>query len=863
MTVNANGYARTDKPAEVTLNFTALLGGGTLNDNSIRVIEVNNVGTVIDTSVVFQFDKDPAYNASTNAVGAVVFMLGGTTASSATRYFHIYFDEGLGFALPFFSNQLTLTDNVFFQGQFSYQIANQLGTLWYHKIGGGFAGMRDLNNVEWIGFNPTPGSHGAGEYRGIPNMGVCAHPGYSNGSSSIINQGPIKVTIKTQTTDGSNFTWYWAFYPTYQTMTLTSTGTNYWILYEGIPNGTVNTSTGFVKTSAGATISLGSNFAYDLPDPEWMYFGETGLNRFMYLAHHEGDSQIDHYRQFVDVGAMTIGAFGRDGGSVTRYMSGVPQHLTFGFGENESQSATIMDNAFRDLSVSTGGVESTTFSVGNIHVTPGVTSAIITWTTSRPGTTSLSYGTTTSYGATITDTNKVTMHGVTLTGLMASALYHYQIASVDTGGNPDSTSDQTFTTSGAFIVASIHTDHFNTTPFDSTLWTPINPLGDATLSVNGTQLSIAVPGGTSHDVWTNNNLAPRIMQTCNNVDFDVETKFDTPLNSQYQLEGMLVQQDTANFLRFNLQSDGSAIKALAVSFVGGVATMRFETSLGVNNIAPLYLRVTRVGNTWSLLHSMNGSTWTTAGSFSHTVTVSSIGVFAGNAGGNPALTCLVDYFKNRATVSLNATALLQGPYSAAGDSMRTDILPYLPLSQPYNVAPFNYTGAESIGAIPADVVDWVLIELRFAIDSASSVSRRAAFIKNNGSVVDLDGSSSVVFEGVPAGDYYIRLLHRNHIDIMSATPVTLSETSSLFDFSSSNAKAYGASSMVQVATGRFALCAGDANTSRIVTAADANILFGSLNQIGYLAGDVNLSGVVTAADANTLFANLNTSTHVP
>ncbi len=359
----ANGFTRTSKVVNFPVNFTTLLttlgASGALNDQSVRVIEVDGSGNAIDTSSTYQFDHDPAYNATTNASGTVVVMMSGTTTSSATRNFHIYFDTApSGFTLPTFTSRVTLTDNVLFQGQLSYQINNELGVLYYHKVGGGFAGMRDLNNVEWIGFDPTPGSHAGGEYRGIPNIGVAGHPGYTNGTSTIISQGPIKITIKTQTVTPSAFTWYWDFYPTYATMTLTQAGDTYWMLYEGAPNGALDLVNGYVKNSAGQNISQNTSFAADLPNPEWTYFGTTGQPRFMYLAHHEDDNVIDHYRPFSDNGFMTIFGFGRDGGSTARYMTAVPTHLTFGFGENESQSGQIMDNAFRDLSTAFGSPES-------------------------------------------------------------------------------------------------------------------------------------------------------------------------------------------------------------------------------------------------------------------------------------------------------------------------------------------------------------------------------------------------------------------------------------------------------------------------------------------------------------------------
>ena len=68
-----------------------------------------------------------------------------------------------------------------------------------------------------------------------------------------------------------------------------------------------------------------------------------------------------------------------------------------------------------------------------------------------------------------------------------------------------------------------------------------------------------------------------------------------------------------------------------------------------------------------------------------------------------------------------------------------------------------YSLGESVISIPNDVVDWVLLELRKGLTatSASFVSSRAGFIKSDGSIVDLDGTSPVEFKGVSAGYYYI------------------------------------------------------------------------------------------------------------
>jgi len=60
--------------------------------------------------------------------------------------------------------------------------------------------------------------------------------------------------------------------------------------------------------------------------------------------------------------------------------------------------------------------------------------------------------------------------------------------------------------------------------------------------------------------------------------------------------------------------------------------------------------------------------------------------------------------------TMNVTANLRGPWTGA--AMNTNISGILPLAQPYNTTPFNYAGTENVGAIPTNVVDWVLIEHR-------------------------------------------------------------------------------------------------------------------------------------------------------
>ncbi|MBI5463444.1 MAG: hypothetical protein HY966_00645, partial [Ignavibacteriales bacterium] len=62
------------------------------------------------------------------------------------------------------------------------------------------------------------------------------------------------------------------------------------------------------------------------------------------------------------------------------------------------------------------------------------TGLTFTWTTDVAGTSTANYGTTTAYGSTATDTNKVLNHTLALTGLKSATIYNIQLGSASTGG---------------------------------------------------------------------------------------------------------------------------------------------------------------------------------------------------------------------------------------------------------------------------------------------------------------------------------------------------------------------------------------------------------------------------------------------
>lgn len=209
-------------------------------------------------------------------------------------------------------------------------------------------------------------------------------------------------------------------------------------------------------------------------------------------------------------------------------------------------------------------------------------------------------------------------------------------------------------------------------------------------------------------------------------------------------------------------------------------------------------------------------------------------------------------------VNVATKTFLQGPFDA--DSMRTELKKQdiIPINQPYHTSPWNYNGDEIVKHFPDGVVDWIQVQLRTSTDSASTVATRAAFVRKDGMITDLDGYSPVSFSGIADGSYYVVLRHRNHLAIMSANPIALSAQTTLYDFSTSQSQAYGTNAQVEVDTTNhvFAMPTGDANANGQVQNDDVYDYWS--NQVGgagYHSADFNLNGQVQNDDRYDYWTN--------
>jgi hypothetical protein len=279
--------------------------------------------------------------------------------------------------------------------------------------------------------------------------------------------------------------------------------------------------------------------------------------------------------------------------------------------------------------------------IGGVSVERFVDSAVVSWSTDKPTTGSVVWGTSSMYGSgPVVSSTAATSHSVTLSGLDPATVYHYQITATGTSGNSVVTPDATFTMLASSVLVS---DDFNACAVDGSVWTFVDPVGDASVAVNGTQLELSVPAGVAHDVWKDGNFAPRLLQSVENGNFEAEVKFESLVKDRFETQGLIVQQDLDDFLRFDFYGDGTQTRVYAAKFVAGVPTAVANVVIPVS-AAPLYLKVTRNGDTWTLRRSVDGVSWTTVASFVHALSVSEVGPFVGNAGSSPpGHTAVIDY----------------------------------------------------------------------------------------------------------------------------------------------------------------------------------------------------------------------------
>lgn len=235
---------------------------------------------------------------------------------------------------------------------------------------------------------------------------------------------------------------------------------------------------------------------------------------------------------------------------------------------------------------------------------------------------------------------------------------------------------------------------------------------------------------------------------------------------------------------------------------------------------------------------------------------------------------------NDELVSLSARACLSGAFDVNSGLMRDDLrsLNLLPEIDPYlnnttlSTSLLTTTGNDAI-------VDWVLLEVREVNNPAIILEEKACLIQRDGDVVDANTGSTELSLDVPSDAYYIAIRHRNHLGIMTANVVNLTNTDVQFvDFKSFQTPIWGDVPVLQ-ASGINQLWSGDADENNQVIFQGAgndvnSIFFDVLTNTdnadsqstyiltAYSANDINLDGQViyqgASNDPNFIFFTIAT-----
>lgn len=193
---------------------------------------------------------------------------------------------------------------------------------------------------------------------------------------------------------------------------------------------------------------------------------------------------------------------------------------------------------------------------------------------------------------------------------------------------------------------------------------------------------------------------------------------------------------------------------------------------------------------------------------------------------------------------------LQGPYSAGSMNINLPTVPTFPLTSPYPDAP------ATVSSIPANTTDWIKLELRQVGSPGTILGKGSAFVKNDGSIVGLDGTSFArIKNGEPTA--LVAVFHRNHLPIR--TDIGLNTVMpTLHDFTTGLGQAYdnpgiaNNDAMIDLGSGVYGLFRGNVNNDLSINVLDSGLTKTNSNPSQnnvYSPYDVNFDKNVNVLDS--------------
>ncbi|PTX63516.1 Zn-dependent metalloprotease [Kordia periserrulae] len=183
------------------------------------------------------------------------------------------------------------------------------------------------------------------------------------------------------------------------------------------------------------------------------------------------------------------------------------------------------------------------------------------------------------------------------------------------------------------------------------------------------------------------------------------------------------------------------------------------------------------------------------------------------------------------------------------------------------------------------MVDWVWVELRHKSIDTLFIAGQSAVLQRDGDVVANtdDLATPLTFDGVAPDDYYVVVKHRNHLAIMTSSPISLKNGATTINFTdATNEITYGSNAQTTfgMPTDTFAMWSGNTNEDSVVQYSGTDpdtptILSEVLNDSGnflnfptyaingYNVNDIDLDGTVqySGTDPDTPFILQNVLAH--
>ena len=207
---------------------------------------------------------------------------------------------------------------------------------------------------------------------------------------------------------------------------------------------------------------------------------------------------------------------------------------------------------------------------------------------------------------------------------------------------------------------------------------------------------------------------------------------------------------------------------------------------------------------------------------------------------------------------------LGGPFNAITGQMKDELRSsdLIPLQDPYTtsgalsvLSTYTHFIDPAVLETTGDsaVIDWIWLEALSLSDTSEIVAARAALLLSNGAVTALDGRSPVDMN-CGAGQYHIRVRHRNHLSVTTADPIALGVEPIEVDLTSPGTPTFGTDAQMMIDS-VMVMWPGNANGDGMVKYVGADndrdpvlVAVGGTEPTaianGYFNADINMDGTV-------------------